>query len=199
MAAKTKIGIVAFSFVPGDPLDEPNPCNIKLGEAVERIVGKIEMGLRIRKIDDKAWVWDEEEPSLQDWEMLDGDGIEPSTLQKVVIVAQLEIGYALEESDEEIVPDFIIKRHRLGPEEVAAQATEYFQANNITIVIPIAHPLLMTQCRQLLQTAGFEILDMSEFVGQIGFNPKSSQWWTRSQFQWFCHSLFQKFTDRRGQ
>lgn len=170
-----KIGILGFSFSSHDLTDEPGPCNERLRRAAERIIRKIEKGVGIEKIAPDTWDWYDLEEGEQKSEI------------GLVIVAQREIGHSFGESHatERIIPNLIISRHRtpgayLDPEEIIAQAAEFFRREGVTIVIPVAHRFFrLAESERLIKQAGFEVLRMSELIGKIGFDPKSKHWSTR--------------------
>jgi len=189
-----KIGILGFSFSSHDSLNEPGCCNTRLRRAIERIVRKIEEGIGIEKISPYTWDW--YDPDNQ------GERLETS----IVIVVQREIGYSFEDSHspKRIVPDLIIDQHRisglrLDPTEVTAQAAELFRHEGVKIVVPVAHPIFcLTESKGLLKQAGFEVLDMPELIGRIGFDPKSNDWWTRGPVRLLWYAILQKFFGYHG-
>ncbi|MDP1706437.1 MAG: hypothetical protein Q8L36_01290 [bacterium] len=181
-----KIGLLGFSFSSHDPIDEPGPCNERLRRAVERIVRKIEKGVGIQKITPYTWDWYD----LENWEQ----GPEIS----LVMAVQREIGCALEEShsSKKISPNLIINQHQtsntaLDPEEVVAQAAEFFRREGVTIVVPVAHRFFrLEESKRLVKQAGFEVLSMPELIGKIGFDPKSKHWSTRGPLRSLYYECF---------
>lgn len=181
-----KIGLLGFSFSSHDLIDEPGPCNERLRRAAERIARKIEKGVGIEKIAPDTW----------DWYDLENEEQKPEI--SLVIVTQREIGSSFEEShaSKRIVPNLIISQHRmpdirLDPDEVTAQAAEFFRREGVTIVVPVAHPFFrLAESERLIKQSGLEVLRMSELIGKIGFDPNSKHWSTRGLLRLTVYECF---------
>jgi hypothetical protein len=122
--------------------------------------------------------------------------------EKIITGLQWEIDLALPH----INPDIVVFRHReKGPDgqplyldsvEVADQVTPVFLNHGVKNVMVIAKPgLHLWYCKGLMKKRGFGILNdkLRYKVNQVGSDPESDQWWTRSEMAALFYAVRKKF------
>ena len=159
-------GLVAFSFALGK--NEPNPCNVRLADEVERIVLYSSEPLII----------------VAQWEIA-------KALTQRDFQHQLPLVHQFHSVERHRQGAY------LDSEEVMAQAAILFRNHGVRQVTPVANPFLhLWKCRQLVRKAGFTVRNRK--IGNIGFYPESDQWWTRGPVQLLAYTALQVATGRRG-
>ncbi|MBW4061735.1 hypothetical protein HJC99_04160 [Candidatus Saccharibacteria bacterium] len=154
-------GLVIFAFALRGEASEPNPCNVRLGKAAERIIASEEDTLTI----------------VSQWEVsrqLRADGFNPSR-------------------SVELQTDGIY----LDSEIVWAEARLLFDELGITEVIPVAQPFLqMLKAQHLIAADGFTVTRRR--IGWVGFDRRSTQWWTRGPIRLTIYAIGQVLLGIRG-
>lgn len=85
----------------------------------------------------------------------------------------------------------------LGTEDVWAQAADFFRTQGITTVIPVCQRgLHQMKLRRLIRASGFTVAIRP--VGPIGFDKRSTQWWTRGPVRLAAYALLQALFGLRG-
>lgn len=108
----------------------------------------------------------------------------------VPIIAQHEIADFLRGGFD---PDYVIRRHRdptryLDTDEGIRQAVEWLQEHrpDIREIVVVAQPFIhLTLSRMIVRKHGYRVRKTK--IGRIGFDRRSSQWWTR---HWFLSVVY---------
>lgn len=117
--------------------------------------------------------------------------------EKIIIVAQWEVALQLVKDGIHVdhTVNLLPDKSYLGSEEVWIDAMNYLNSNkinNISKVIPVAHPYLhMYKVKKLIENSGF--ITENHKMGYIGFDKNSTQWWTRGPLRLLIYSIFQLF------
>jgi hypothetical protein len=116
----------------------------------------------------------------------------------LAIVAQWEIAQILHRAYEDCLS---VKPPSdgtyLDTEAVWGAAKVAFEPFGITEVIPVAQPFLhLRKIKKLMERDGYTVVD--RHVGHIGFDRKSSQWWTRGYLQLIIYAILQTLTGLKG-
>jgi len=165
------IGIVAFSFGMRDEPLEPNPCNVRLGNAVIRILDRV----LVERGDNVCLV--------AQWE-----------IARSLRQADLKFEPLIE------VP-LNVDGSYLDSEGVWEKAVQEFRQREVTAVIPVCHRFLqMTKVKGLVKAnPEFRLItDYEKLIGDIGFDPESNQPWTRSKSALLRYAVKQKLTGAHG-
>lgn len=88
-----------------------------------------------------------------------------------------------------------------GSEQPTHFAAEGFRQKGITVVIPVAQPILqLTKVMGLVRKEGFKtpsFLQLCSMIGWIGLDRLSEQPWTRDPFRLVFYTLAQMFLGYR--
>lgn len=118
--------------------------------------------------------------------------------QPPLVVAQWEVSCSMDHVNHKIVAERFAQEG-LSSGDVWDEAQYHFRKAEIREVIPVANPFLhLAYVTEMIERDGFQV--RRERIKRIGYDPDSTQWWTRDPLRWMAYVALRKMGyERAGQ